>query len=453
MGSKPVVVIGAGLAGLSATYTLQKAGIEAVAFEASGYAGGRCRTVHEDGYEFIAGAGGTEPQWDTTFQYIRELGLEDRVYSIPRQRYGFLRDGRVRSVVIEPSVRGMIRSLPENLRFLAAGPPVRTYAQLTRLFRELRRYIKQVDTASHDFSALTDVSATSAADFGLRHGGPEAVEWFLHPFLSTMVLERPSEISIAHPISLFSLMKGMRSMRGGLGAISAGLHERVKDQVRVDTPVERVVVADSKVVGVEVAGSLVEADQVICAVDAVTALEIMPDLPESISAPLRTCRYSSTYYYQFGLETPLDLPQDTPWFVVMTTASQPGVLNFASLGSQDREHPVVIAATRGWEDDRLGRLSDAERRRAVIDELQRIEPSFPTEPKITKVFRWDRAVNLDAPGQFAAIQELLAHHSRDVAGLYLAGEYLFLVASTEGAMRTGRQAAEAVIRDRAQAQE
>ena len=444
MGTTPVVVVGAGLAGLSAAYTLKKQGIDAVVLEASAVVGGRCRTVHEDGYEFIAGAGGTEPQWDTTFQYIRELDLEDRVYSIPRQRYGFLRDGKVRTVVVDPSLRGVVRSLPENLRFLANGPPARTYLQLAKLARALRKEGKKVDAINHDFSALTEISHRSAAEFALEHGGPEAVEWFFHPFLSTMVLDRPSEISVAHPISLFSLMKGMRSMRGGLGAISAGLHDRVRDQVRLNTPVERVLIEDGRVVGVQTAEGFVEAEHVICAVDAVTALQIIPDLPASIRDPLQTCRYSSTYYYQFGLERPLDLPQDTPWYVVMTPASEDSILNFVSLGSVDPSHPVVIAATRGWEDHRLQELSEEERRRVVITALQRIEPSFPDEPRITKVFRWDRAVNLDGPGQFAAIQQMLADDAAAVPGLHLAGEYLFLVASTEGAMRTGKQAAESV---------
>ena len=36
---------------------------------------------------------------------------------------------------------------------------------------------------------------------------------------------------------------------------------------------------------------------------------------------------------------------------------------------------------------------------------------------------------------------------KDVPGLYLAGEYLFLIACTEGAMATGKKAAEMVVED------
>jgi monoamine oxidase len=107
----------------------------------------------------------------------------------------------------------------------------------------------------------------------------------------------------------------------------------------------------------------------------------------------------------------------------------------------------MICATRGWEDEKLAKLSPEERRRLVIGEIQRFFPAFPDEPAITKLFRWERAVNTESPGQFVAIQDLLKNHMRDVQGLYLAGEYLFLIASTEGALMTGRQAAWMVIED------
>ena len=54
---------------------------------------------------------------------------------------------------------------------------------------------------------------------------------------------------------------------------------------------------------------------------------------------------------------------------------------------------------------------------------------------------------METPGQFPAIQDLLKNHMRDIKGLYLAGEYLFLIASTEGALATGKKAAEMVIED------
>lgn len=445
MRANKVIIIGAGCAGLSAAYTLHKQGVEALVYEASPFAGGRCRTVYEDGFEFFVGAGSTEPQWSTTFQYLEELGLLDRLLPTQKLRYGILRNGKVRTIFTGGDRWETLRALPETLAFLFTAIPLKTYPQLIKVFSALSKHMKRVDTRNHNFDSLAEISMMSAEAFALQHGGPEAVEWFFHPFLSTMVLGRPREISIAHPIALFSLMQGMCTLDGGMGILTAGLYERVKDQVRLNTPVQKVVIQDGKVAGVVTPDGFTEAGHVICALDAVDALQVIPDLPETMRAPLATCNYSSTYYYQFGLEEPLIQRKDTPAYIVMLPPGADTILAFASLGHLSRTHPIVVAATRGWEDDRLARLSPEARRRLVISDLQTIHPAFPDEPKATKVFRWDRAVNLESPGQLVAIRNLIENHMHDVRGLYLAGEYLFLIASTEGAFATGKQAAERVL--------
>ena len=342
MSVKKVVIIGAGCAGLSAAYSLRKQGVEAVVYEASGEVGGRCRTVYEQGYEFIAGAGGTEPQWSTTFQYLEELGLLERVYSAQKQVYGFYRKGRIRKLFLGGNFREMLIALQGNIAFIFTAVPLKTYPQVLKVFRVLRKYMKLVDTKNHNFDALAEISTMSTEEFVLKYGGPEALEYVFHPFLSMMVLARPKEISIAHPISLFSLMKGMRSLYGGMGVITAGLYEKVKDCVRLNTPVKKVVIKDGKVIGVETGEGFVEADQVICGVDAVNALQLIPDLPEAMRKPLETCKYSSTYYYQFGLEKPLLKKGEPPFHIIMMPASEKTILDFASLGSISDEKPVVI---------------------------------------------------------------------------------------------------------------
>jgi oxygen-dependent protoporphyrinogen oxidase len=446
MSAQKVVIIGAGCAGLSAAYTLRKQGVDFVLFEASGKVGGRCRTEVEDGYEFYVGAGSTEPQWATTFQYLKELGLEDRVYSIQKQRFGFIRYGKIRTIFMGGTFWDFLRTLPENIRFFFTVIPFKAYIQILRVFSALGKYTKQVDTRNHDFTALSEISNMSTEEFVLKNGGPLAVKWLFHPFLSLMVLARPRDISIAHPISLFSLMKGMRSIHGGMGMITAGLYEKIKDSVRLNTPVKKVVIQDGKVIGVETKDGFVEADQVICGLDAVLTRQVIPDLPETMRKPLETCQYSSTYYYQFALEKPLIEPKESAFYVVTTPPEEDTIIDFMSLASISKEKPVLIIPTRGWEDAKLVNLTPEERQRRVLQEVRRFVPNFP-EPKITKVYRWDRAVNTEPPGQYNAIQDLLKNHMCDVPGLYLAGEYLFLIACTEGAMATGKKAAERVIDD------
>jgi protoporphyrinogen oxidase len=446
MSNKKVVVIGAGCAGLSATYALRKQGVDVITFEANDVAGGRCRSITEQGYTFSIGAGSTEPQWETTFEYLNELGLMDKVFSLQKQRYGFFIKGKIRTIFRGGNLWDAIKTMPENITFFFTAMPLKTYPQIMKVFIALRKYMKLVDAKKHNFDALAEISNMSTEEFVLKHGGPEALEWMFHPFLATMVLARPRDISVAHPISLFSLMKGMQSLDGGLGILTAALNEKVKESVRLSTPVSKIVIENNKVKGVETKNGFVEADHVICAVDAVLARQLIPDLPDVMRKALQTCKYSSTYYYQFGLDKHL-IPGNVDMFVLMTPASEKTVVSWVARGSRLHEKPVMICATRGWEDEKLDKLSPENRRRLVIKELQKFFPAFPDEPVITKVFRWERAINMESPGQFVAINDLLKNHMRDVQGLYLAGEYLFLIASTEGALQTGKQAAQMVIED------
>jgi len=446
MSRKKVVVVGAGCAGLSATYSLKKQGIDVIALEATNVAGGRCRNVKKDGFNLSLGAGFTEPQWATTFKYLKELNMLDQVYDYRIQKYGFWRNGK-KHYILTGSLKEMIKSLPEMLAF--RGLPLKAYPQLLKLGMAIRKYQNLMDNESQNFDSLLELGNTSSAEFTLKHGGPDVLDRIITPFLGTMVLARPEEVTIAHIIALTHLMKGMCVMRDGMGSITAALYENVKDSVRLSTPVKKIVIENKKVVGVETNEGFIEADQVICATDAVLARKLIPDLPDTMRKPLETCKYSSTYSYIFPIEKKV-----TPehFLSVMIPGSENSILTtiFDAAGVMDSAPPgagLMHCFTAGWHDTELGKLSGKERRRRVIDEAQKFFPDFPDEPLMTEMIRYDRAINLEAPGQFPAIHELLKNHMRDVKGLYLSGEYLFLIACTEGALATGEKAANMVIED------
>lgn len=446
MSSTKVVIIGAGCAGLSAAYQLQKQGVEFIVLEASPNAGGRCRNEYDQGYQFGVGAGSTEPQWETTFQYLKDFNLEDRIFSIQKQTFGFVRNGKIRTVSMGGTFKDFLKVLPQNISFIFNGIPIKAYIDLLKVLGPMGKYLKRIDSKTHNYDALSEISDLSTEDFCLKYDAPLASEWFFHTLLGMMVLARPKDISIAHPLTLFSLMQGMRSLKGGLGLINEALYDKVKDSVKFNTPVNKVVIKDNKVIGVETTRGFIEADQVICGLDAYDVRKIIPDLPETMRKPLETCKYSSTYSYQFALEKlPIDTKDRT--FMIVLPPSTDTILDFIALGPNTEDQHVVMVPTRGWEDQKLAGLTDEERLQLVMNEIQRFIPNFPSKPKITKCFRWDRAVNIEAPGQHNAIRDLIDNHMNDVSGLYLAGEYLFLLACTEGAYSTGKKAADLVVDD------
>lgn len=444
MERKKVVIIGAGCAGLSAAYTLQKQGVDYVVLEATDRIGGRVGNKQNSGFTYGIGAAMTEPQWKTTFEYLTELNLTDKVRSVENQCYAFWNKNKIHYLLL-----GKDTKLSHLLGF--RGMPFRTYLQALKFITAIRKYIARLGNGNHDFSSLSEISNTSTAEFGLKHGGPEVVNRILNPFLGTMTLARASDVSIAHPIALLSLMKGMCYLDGGLGILMDALYEKVKEHIRLSTPVQKVVIENGRVKGVETAQGFIEADQVICTTDAVLTRQLIPDLPAAMREPLETCKYSSTYNYVFGLKKKV-VPD---YFLsLMIPASENSILstifdeNSKAFGSRGPEGAGLMHAfTAGWHDAELTGLSEEARTRRVIREIQKYFPAFPDQPLFTDSIRYERAINLEAPGQFNAIQDLIQHHIRDVKGLYLAGEYLFLIASTEGALATGEEAAQSVMRD------
>ncbi len=78
-GSKRVVVVGAGIAGLAAAYELSRAGHRVTVLEARSRIGGRVLTLRapfSDGHFAEAGAARIRPDHDLTLGYARHFGLE-----------------------------------------------------------------------------------------------------------------------------------------------------------------------------------------------------------------------------------------------------------------------------------------------------------------------------------------------------------------------------------------
>ncbi len=435
-----IAIVGAGVSGLSAAYTLKKAGIQADIYEASSVAGGRCRNDYEDGWQFYVGAGSTEPQWETTFAYLNELGIADKVTTQAGEaRIGFVTKGKIHAI----KFGGPISTLGSLIKFLPAFP-FKVYTQGIRFLKILGKYQKELNFKEGDFTALEEMSNLSIYDWCQQNGYQEFCTYVLDPLVANMVCGNSKLISMGHIIVLFSLMQGLCTLDGGMGIISENLEAQVHDEIRYQTPVDEVVIENGKVTGVKVAGKLINYDHVIVALDAKRTLSLVPGLSQAQQAALSTCDYSSVFYYQFGLEHPVEsLRHGSAFFA----ANESNLLAGVSQSDAENQKPIILSQTKIEHFDMLAAMSEEERLETIIRETRKVLPEFPEHPDCVHGYRWDISVNLEGPGQFKAIEELKAHHLDDISGLHLAGDYMFLIASTEGSMDAGRRRAEDIIRE------
>ena len=434
-----IAIVGAGLSGMSAAYTLKKAGVWADVYEASGAPGGRCRNDYTDGYEFYVGAGSTEPQWETTFAYLHELGIEDHVVQQAGEAgIGFVTNGKIHILRLGGNPADTMKSLAE---FLPAFP-ASVYVQGIKFLGFMSKYTKALDFEQGDFSALDELSDISIYDWCHQNGYPDLCTYVLDPLVGNMVTANSHMVSMGHVIMLFSLMTGMCSMDGGMGIISEALFAQVEDRVHFHQKVEEVVVEDGKVRGLMIDGQLVEADQVIVGLDAIRTLEVVPGLSDAQKKALSACNYSKVVYYQFGLEKPIEALRHSAAFFA---ANEDNWLAGVSQANEEKGYPIILSQSRIEHFDELMAMTEEERTAKMISETRKVLPEFPEKPKIVKNYVWNLAVNLEGPGQFKAVNDLKANHLNDIEGLRLAGDYQFLIASTEGSMDAGRRRAEEIL--------
>src|ERR1017187_3415513 len=97
MSSRSVVVVGAGIAGLTTAYHLSKLAVEVTVLEASKRVGGRMSTDQRDGYLIDRGAQFLSDGYSVIGELISELGVAQHLYRAGGW-IGTVRGGTVRRI-------------------------------------------------------------------------------------------------------------------------------------------------------------------------------------------------------------------------------------------------------------------------------------------------------------------------------------------------------------------
>ena len=442
-----VAVVGAGAAGLAATHTLRKAGVDVTLFESTPYAGGRTRCYTKEGFILDVGAQFTGAVCNTQLGYAREFGFIDEVVKFPMEA-GFWRDGKI--YALPPSnLRGFIRHFDRLLKF--RGIPLKANLQMAKVFFQMFRRMINIDAATMNPDGLIDLGDTSVAEFTLKHGGKEALEWGMRPATGAMTIGEAEDVAITHLIALMGLYKGIYLMKRGMGSIVEALYQANKNHVKLSTPVTEIVIENGQVKGVAISQGFMPADHVICATTATMALKLMPNLPKSIGRALAKVRYSSTVHVMVGMPERI-LPGNMYAMTIPSAAKSFLIaLNDGSGKSEQMAPPgtgLGHLCTFGTRAPELMDMPDDEVVERVIKEAVRLGGNFRTKPIVADVVRWKEAICLEAPGQFPEMYCMRRTAKDDVRGLHLAGEYNYLVSCVEGAMRSGVDASKEIIAQR-----
>ncbi len=189
MANKKVVVIGAGISGLTAAHILNKVGYDVTVLEKNERVGGSIETVVENGILFDRGPNSALETTPIIAQLVEELNLKDQfVYANKEgnKRY-ILRDGELHALPMSP---------PAFIK--------------TKLFsgKAKLRLMKEPF-----IGRSTDGYYQSIAEFVTRRLGSEFLDYAINPFVAGVYAGNPEDLSVK---SAFPKLYALEEDYGGL---------------------------------------------------------------------------------------------------------------------------------------------------------------------------------------------------------------------------------------------
>ena len=435
-----VVVIGAGPAGLSAARALRERGMEFMVLEANDHAGGRIAVQEVEGCRIDTGAQVFTSAYDTALRLCRELNVPVRACS---RRAGIWNRGAFRVVDQHDSWR----NLRTVLAFKLFSP--KSLWHFVRLGLLLRRQSANLHLSDLSGVQQLDGHAT-VADWIGANGGSESLEGLPGTSIRVITLAEPEEVGAAYGMALlwgfnFAPVELLTPERG-IGQFTEALINAVTDRVRLSTKVERIVIRDRRVVGVQTSTGFVAADAVVCATTATEARRLLPELPPAIDRALGQVTYSSSCRVVFGVDRPV-LP-DRSYFVALPRREASFLVDYSDAVVKSpqvaQSGRLIHAEAASGHAEVLSALPDGELCRRFLAEIRRYSPKMP-EPRFARVYRWKEAACLMPAGALTALAGARRSLPEHVRGLALAGDYMH-VPSVNGAAASGIAAVEELAR-------
>jgi oxygen-dependent protoporphyrinogen oxidase len=429
--SASVIVVGGGLAGLTAAYTLQKRGFAVEVLEQEATPGGRMRSEAQDGFIVERGAQFIASSYRNMHALATELGIAHRISPLRNTRNAVLKNGRFVAAEYEGlKAIGRSRDLswPSKLRLL-------------RLLWHVWRQRRLLDFYRPEAAAPLD--GESAAEYARRELGQEVLDYLIDPAFASTFTVLPENLSKAFLLVTIATMLGgfrLESFGGGNGLLTQTLAARLP--VRLGAQVARIEPGPD---GVDVRlrdGEPRRADAVVVAVPGNAVGGLCAGITASEAAFFEAVRYAASIIV-FVMTS--DLEAD-PGVYGVAIPRREGVGLYGMAVENPKEGVVPPGKTMfncAFSEAAAAGLfgaSDEVVVEAVHRELAKLPLRGLDRAEGHAVHRWPALVPQFYPGYHRALARFLTREDRS-RRLFFAGDYL-VGPYTEAALTSGLRAAE-----------
>ncbi len=436
--NRQTVIVGAGIAGLTAGYFLKQAGETPIIFEKAGRAGGRMLTETVDGFTIDWGAQFLMDSYPILKSLIARNDLVPNY--VPTSQYiGAVRDGKIRKTLrsdLFSILRSGIIRFPGWFRFFSRSLPL---------------IGRTISLPMNDYTAWKKFDDEDTETWSNSYFGQEVTDYLLEPILGGLFFQSPRDVSKAFALSMLSTflyqrMKGPYTLKGGIAVLSECLASQL--DVRLNTPVTAMSMGNSGI-ELETGQGLFQADRVILAAPA-PVTKVLYHSPSNIEQTLLDTPYSSTVAVAIAMNDSFHLdPRIADIYGFLLPKKEQDIVgSILNAAAKDKLHPadrhLFVVFLSGDAGKKMIDWNEEDILANVLKEMEKYFPGIPKGIRFTRIYRWKDAIALSPVGRSRNIAKYRERFDQ-VSKVYLAGDYMGMP-FTEGAAETGKWAAEALLK-------
>ena len=431
-----VIVIGAGIAGLTAAYVLKRRGIPVKVIEAASRVGGRMTSDEINGHIVDCGAQFLSTEYRIISGLLRQLGLWRQVR--PTSRYSAISRQKIpRKMRIDRPLDALTSGLLSPRAWLKL-----CWNSLFLIGPLRKRSLSDYSLWSEFDSEYLTARTNSQADRQL-------IEYFYEPMLQGFYFQTPEETSQAfsNVLTAFGLRRARTlALEGGMGALPNQLSREL--DVELNTPVSRITFSN-ETVSIETPSGEQRADRVILAVPAPMAALMLESRPDPFSNRLLATEYSASINVAVVTDAQFTLPgklKNVYGLLIPRRERQ----DIAAIGLENNKRRSCT--TKGQllnlmfcheSAMRCMPLTDAAIVAQALESAEIFFPSLSRHVQQTRVYRWPVAEPGSKVGRAQDLQGYREQCAKKQPRLILAGDYMSMP-YTEGAAASGMWAAELI---------
>jgi protoporphyrinogen oxidase len=433
---KKAIVIGAGLAGLTAAYRLEQAGWRVLVLEQDDRISGRVFTLYKKGYALDCGPTAVSEGYRTYLALMHELGLANSVVN-SSPIIGLVKNGRLHCLDSSRPVSafcGMsLITWPDKLRLIVGMAKLSWHTRGITL-TDIRSHVKYDNESINDFIA--------------HYFRGDLLDYIFNPIARTVTLCDPRNTSCLELlVGLRAAQSKLVNVVGNLEVLPQALAKRLNLQLQsVVTLIEKT----DKGVSVSYQNAegehkTISADACVVTTPFATAAQLYKPLAQANPALSYYTRSASCYVIHLGYSA---RTWQNPYVVAipekeMSDISAIFLEHNKAPGRAPDGHSLITVYYWTSAVARLQQLSDEEITAEAGGVIERLFPELEGQCDMTNVSYYPRAAHYGSTGYYKILADFLNSHPIDDP-IQMAGDYMS-IAGQETAVYWGGQAAHNII--------